>query len=53
MTLDEANKIAEIFDQADGGCSYCSRSLREEAQTIFPEFNWGPDQYTEVTIKDD
>jgi hypothetical protein len=51
MTLDEANKVASLFDQADGGCDHCAYRLREEAQTVFPEFNWGPNQYDEVTLK--
>lgn len=53
MTLEEAKEVAKILDEADGGCSHCAQCLRESAQAVFPEFNWGPDQYAEVTVKND
>lgn len=40
MTLDEAKKIGEIIQQADGGCSYCIDELRKLCQKAFPQFSW-------------
>jgi hypothetical protein len=40
MTLDEANKVATIISQADGGCSHCVEVLRELCEENFPEFCW-------------
>lgn len=41
MTLQEAEKVARIISEADGGtCSVCVRELIEECKKYFPEFEW-------------
>lgn len=40
MTLEEAKKIAEIFETADGYCYSCAADLAERADKVFPEFIW-------------
>ena len=40
MTLDEANKIAMVCSQADGGCGPCVSSLVDCLAGAFPEFDW-------------
>ena len=37
MTNDEVKKIVEIFDSADGGCSYCAKHLYTYFIEEFPE----------------
>jgi len=40
MTLEEAQHVAEILSEADGGCQSCARRLFELAQNEFPQFEW-------------
>lgn len=40
MTIEEAQKVANIIAQADSGCPYCVGWLLREARKIFPEFVW-------------
>lgn len=41
MTLEEANQIAKIVDEADGGCPYCAGALRHQLEKQFPQFIFG------------
>lgn len=40
MDLAQANEIARVLSMAHGGCPECVSHLAEEAQKVFPEFNW-------------
>ncbi len=40
MTLAEAQKIAVIVANADGGCHACVESLVNMLIDAFPEFDW-------------
>lgn len=39
MTIEEAKKVAEIIEEADGGCSVCVGSLLLAAHEHFPEYD--------------
>ena len=40
MTLEEAEIIARICSEADGGCSVCVHGQAESLAFHFPEFSW-------------
>jgi hypothetical protein len=40
MTREEAEKVAEVLCEVDGGCSVCVESATDEMQDRFPEFEW-------------
>jgi len=40
MTIIEANKIAVIIGEADGGCINCVTILAKEMQEAFTAFEW-------------
>ena len=40
MTLEEAQKVASVLAQADGGCSHCAMNLAREMENHFPSFDW-------------
>lgn len=40
MTLDEAQKVADIVQNADGGCPVCVGHLVDELGRVFPDFVW-------------
>ena len=45
MTLEEAEIIARICSQADGGCSNCVRELGCWLAKAFPDFLWSAQFY--------
>lgn len=40
MTLDEAQKVADVCSNADGGCRTCVSELVSYLTADFPEFQW-------------
>jgi len=40
MTLDEAQRVADVASEADGGCPTCASALAKLLQKEFPEFEW-------------
>lgn len=55
MTLEEAEKIAEVAEQADNGCPFCVEAMAEILQETFPEFKWefvakGPFTYQRIKV---
>ena len=38
MTLEDAQRVANIIRFADGGCSSCVQDLIERANKVWPEF---------------
>ena len=40
MTIEEAQKLAEMFKEVDGGCPSCVSSIFRDAQKNFPEIDW-------------
>jgi hypothetical protein len=46
MNIVEAQAIADIIREADGGCSVCVEHLRQACEGTFHEFNW---EYREAT----
>jgi hypothetical protein len=54
MTYEEAQKLARILSQADGGCPVCVSDLTELVSALFPEFTWSfnnENSYCEVKEK--
>ena len=40
MTLEEAQKVADVATTADGYCSHCQAEMVEVLNDTFPEFIW-------------
>lgn len=40
MTLEEAQSVADIIVNADGGCTHCVDVLKEMCESSFPQFLW-------------
>lgn len=40
MTREEALRLCEVFDTADGDCPYCARDLAEVFNKKFPELDF-------------
>lgn len=40
MTLEEAQDVAYIIGEADGGCGSCVDCLLDDLGKRFPEFDW-------------
>lgn len=40
VTEEEAKKIADTIQWADGGCYVCVGSLCDSLESDFPQFNW-------------
>jgi len=40
MTLEEAKKIAEVLETADGGCMDCAGNLADKMNDLNLEFKW-------------
>lgn len=55
MTLEDAQKVADIVAQADGGCSTCVGALIYDLNNAFPEFAWdfGDNPAYQAWIDDD
>lgn len=52
MTLEEAQKVAEICSEADGGCSHCTYELMLLCQEAFPEFVWNQKEYEGISVRE-
>jgi hypothetical protein len=50
VTLEEAQKVAEICSKADDGCSVCVKQLLDLLVVAFPGFHWVVDDHEEATI---
>lgn len=49
MTLDEAQKVAGVCGNADGGCSSCVNELAKLLNATFPQFEWtATDDYVSI-----
>ncbi len=52
MTLEEAQKLAKVFETVDGGCSVCVRSICTEANLQQFGFIWSvPEKYKGVEVQ--